>query len=315
MRAMMIGSLVLLLVLVTLPALSGQEPAVPAPPTAEGPQKVMVGIYILNMGKLDVATGSFTVDFYLDLKSDRPIPETFEFMNGRASKEKILDEARDGQYEKYYRVLAGLASPIDFKRFPFDGQTLQILIEDTKLTTAELVFVPKIEESGFDPSVNFPGWQITDSKPTVALHEYKVYGETYSQYVFNVDIARIKFNSFLKTFIPVLLTMLIMVSSFILNPAQIVTRLATISSALVASAMFHVSIAGQIPPVGYLTFADKFMMLTYLILLVSFGLNISIFVLQGKQREDLVKKLNNWSNKIVFAGVPLLYVALFLFVK
>jgi hypothetical protein len=188
-------------------------------------------------------------------------------------------------------------------------------MEDKLKPGAELAYVVDRDKSGFDPSVTFPGWQMTGWQSTVAVHDYGKYDQPYSQYVFNVDIERIKMNSFMKTFLPVLFLMLIMISSFILNPEQIVTRLATISSSLVASAMFHISISSQIPPVGYLTFADKFMMLTYFILLVSFFLNIGIFVLQGKERKEPAQRLHKWSEKLVFVGVPVLYGALFLFMS
>ena len=297
-------------------ARGGEEGPKPAAGAAEakpeGPQKVHVGLYVLSMGKLDIGTGSFTIDFYLSLKSDRPVPESFEFMNGRAANfEKILDEPN----EKFYRILANLSSPIDFRHFPFDGQKLQVILEDKKNTAKEVVYIADTEESGFDPSVSFAGWQMSGWETAIGEHRYEAYKETYSQYSFNVGIQRIKTNSFLKTFMPVLFMMLIMISSFILNPEQIITRMATISSSLVASAMFHISISSQIPPVSYLTFADKFMMLTYLILLISFFLNIGIFLAQSKGNKDRANRLSKWSSGLVFIGVPVLYVALFVFVQ
>jgi hypothetical protein len=131
-----------------------------------------------------------------------------------------------------------------------------------------------------------------------------------------VDIARIPMNSFLKTFMPVLIMMLLVMTSFILDPDKVTTRLAAVSSALLASVMFHVSISGQIPPVGYLTFADKFMVLTYLILLACFCLSLGVYILQGKpgkQAQEL--KLHHFTEVIVFVGLPVLYVGMFLFVR
>lgn len=300
----------------SLPARSGEKDApaaaAPAPPAApEKVQEIQVGVYVLSMGKLDVNTGTFSIDFYLSLKSDGPIPDnSFEFLNGRAG---TVDKVVDKPNEKFYRILANLTSPIDFKHFPFDDQKLQVVIEDKERGLDKLRYVPNGKESGLDASVFFPGWRMTGWQTSVASHDYPPYGETYSQYVFSVGIERIKANSFIKTFLPVLFLMLIMISSFILNPEQIVTRLATISSSLVASAMFHISIASQIPPVGYLTFADKFMMLTYFILLASFFLNIGIFVLQGRDRKEPAQRLHRLSEKLAFIGVPVLYGALFLF--
>ncbi|MCX7806503.1 MAG: hypothetical protein N3A38_15150 [Planctomycetota bacterium] len=278
--------------------------------TPGNPRPIKVGVYILNMGKLDVTSGSFSVDFYLSLKSEGgEIPETFEFLNGRAASiEKLLDRPS----EKFYRVLANLTTPIDFQRFPFDAQQLQIVIEDKQNTIGEVVYVPDGTESGMDPGVFFPGWKITGWTSHSGRHDYPPYGETFSKYVFTVNIERIKLNSFIKTFLPVLFMMLIVASSFILNPDQSNTRLATISSSLVASAMFHISISNQIPPVAYLTFADKFMLTTYFILLSSFFLNIAIFVLQSREKKEPAARFHRISKAIVFVGMPLGYAALFL---
>ena len=130
--------------------------------------------------------------------------------------------------------------------------------------------------------------------------------------VFDVHIGRIAFNSFLKTFLPVLFLMLIVMSSFVMNPHQITTRLAAISSALVASAMFHISIANQIPPVGYLTFADKFMVTTYFVLLICFFTSLYVFVLQGRKEEERARRFNKLTERVVFVVMPLLYAGLFL---
>jgi hypothetical protein len=278
-------------------------------------REVKVGIYVLSLGKLDIGSGTFSADFYLSLKSDDPIPENaFEFVNGRAaSVEKTEDN--DGGREKFYRIMANLTAAVDLKRFPFDAQKLQIILEDKTESVEKMKFVPNGKESGLDAAITFPGWVINGWDIGTAQHDYPVYEETFSQLVYTVKIGRIQFNSFLKTFLPVLFLMLIVMSSFILNPTQITTRLAAISSALVASAMFHISIAGQIPPVGYLTFADKFMVLTYFILLACFFMSLYVFILQERKDEQRAHRIHKLTESLTFFGMPILYIALFLLVK
>jgi len=289
---------------------AGDTNAAPAEAKA-APCEVKVGIYVLSLGKLDIGSGSYAVDFYLSMASTEPIPDNaFEFMNGRAATIEKIDDA-DGGRKKFYRILANLNVPVDLKRFPFDQQRLGIILEDKTEGVDKMVYVPEPAESGLDAGIWFPGWSIAGWNVASQTHDYPVYGEKYSQLVFSVDIGRVKLNSFLKTFLPVIFLMLIVMSSFILNPDQITTRLAAISSALVASAMFHISIAGQIPPVGYLTFADKFMVLTYFILLACFFTSLHVFILQGRKEEERAQKLSKLTEKIVFAGMPTLYVALF----
>lgn len=274
-------------------------------------KEVQVGIYLLNLGKFDIATGSFTADFYLSFKCENACPPLeFEFMNGRAaSSEKIIDLPN----EKFYRIQANLVSPIDLKKFPFDEQKLEILIEDKKLTIENLVYVPNLEESGIDDSIIFIGWQIDEWKTYAREHSYEIYDETYSQYVFELPISRILVNAIFKTFLPIVFIILVMLSSYVLDPDKITTRLGMVGSALVASVMFHVSLANQIPPVGYLTFIDKFMVLTYFVILLSFVFNVYLLQLHEQKQDKLVQKLHKATEFTMFIFIPLFYVLLFLF--
>ncbi len=279
--------------------------------SGKSPAEIKIGIYLLNLGKFDIATGSFTADFYLSLKCESVCPQQdFEFMNGRASSlEKIIDEPN----EKFYRIQANLVSPIDLKKFPFDEQKLEIILEDKKKTTEELNYLPNLEESGIDDSITFVGWNLEEWKAETRIHNYKIYGEDYSQYVFTIPISRITISAIFKTFLPIFFIILVMLSSFVLDPDKITTRLAMVGSALVASVMFHVSLANQIPPVSYLTFIDKIMVLTYFVILLSFIFNVFLLELHERHKDDLVKKIHRATEFTMFGIVPLLYVLLFIF--
>ena len=272
-------------------------------------QDVYVGMYILNLGKVDVATGSFTADFYLSMKCpDECASTNFEFMNGRAaSTDKIIDTPN----EKFYRIQANLNSPVDLKRFPFDTQQMQIIIEDKENPIDKIKYVPMKTDTGIDKSIAFTGWDINGWKASMNEHEYPVYDEVYSQYIFSVDISRIRINAFIKTFLPVIFIVLIVLFTFLMDPDKIVNRITLLSSSFIAVVMFHVSISNQIPPVGYLTFADKFMVLTYFVLLVSFVINVILLELLERKKLELLEKVHRATEYSMFVLVPLLYVNLF----
>lgn len=276
----------------------------------QGADNVEVGLYLLNLGRLDVATGAFTADFYLSLKcKDNCASDRFEFVNGRAmSVDKIIDKPD----EKFYRIQANLNTMVDLKRFPFDKQKLSIIIEDKEKTSDEMIYVPNMQESDIDPNIAFAGWNIKSWEAQESRHEYRVYDEEYSAYSFVVHLSRIPINSFLKTFLPVLFTVLILMFSFIMEPDKIVTRLTISTSSLVATVMFHVSISNQIPPVGYLTLADKFMILTYFVILSSVILNVAILKFSQRKKNEAVDKIHRATEYSVFIAVPAIYVLFFL---
>lgn len=273
-------------------------------------QDVQVGVYILNLGKFDISTATFTADFYLDMKcQDKCSPGGFEFMNGRAaSTDIIIDEPN----EKFYRIQATLNSPVDLKQFPFDHQKMQIILEDKDNTIDSIRYIPLKDESGIDDSVSFIGWKLDGWNAKSMKHNYPIYNETYSQYIFTMDISRIVLNSFLKTFLPVIFIVLIVLFSFLMDPDKIGTRIGMVGSSLVAAVMFHVSISNQIPPVGYLTFADKFMILTYFVLLLSFIIDVLILELIEQKKKTLANKIHHYTEYSMFVIVPIIYVLLFL---
>ncbi len=111
------------------------------------PVKVRVGLYVLHFGKFEVGTGSYTVDFYLSLQSEKPLPElgNIEFMNGRATSTDIIIHTPT---EVFMRVQANLSQNIDLRTYPFDRHALTIELEHKKYTSSELVFVPDTKASG-----------------------------------------------------------------------------------------------------------------------------------------------------------------------
>jgi hypothetical protein len=271
---------------------------------------VDVSVYILNLGKFDVSTGSFTADFYLSMKCDNCSPAGFEFMNGRATS---VDKITDTADEVFYRIQGSFNNDVDLKRFPFDSQHMLIIIEDKMRTSTDINYVPDDEQSGIDEAVIFSGWNLDGWHSEVREHYYPVYDENYSQYKFSVDISRIAPNSFLKTFLPVFFIVMVVLFTFLIDPDKITTRLTVAGSSLVAAVMFHVTITNQIPPVGYLTFADKFMIMTYLVLLYSFVINIVMLELQERKRPETVEKLHRRTEFATLGVVAVLYALLFIF--
>ncbi len=273
-------------------------------------QDVKVSVYVLSLGKFDVATGAFTADFYLGFQCEENCsPEQFEFMNGRATS---VDKIIDTPTEKFYRVQANLISPVDLRRFPFDKQDMQIIIEDKRQTIDKINYVPNEEESGIDDSVLFTGWRIDQWTANAVEHNYEVYDETYSQYRFHINISKIFMNSFIKTFLPILFIMLIVMFSFILDPDKITTRIGMTTAALTASVMFHISISNQIPPVGYMTIADQFMVITYFVILATIVLNIFLLELTERKHSDKVDKFHRFTEFNAFIVIPLIYIIWFI---
>jgi hypothetical protein len=274
------------------------------------PQVINVGVYLLNVGKFELSTGSYTMDFYLSLTSDRPIPpNSFEFMNGRAASiDKLIDE----ETNKFYRVQANLYQNINLRDYPFDEHTLTIQIEDKTNALQNVVYRVDQNNSGVDPDVTIVGWELNGYDATVEKHEYAVFEETYSKYVFDVRIRRIVLTSILKAFMPAGFIVLVGLLALMLKPDKFAPRLGLNTSSLLGAVMFHLNVTSQIPPVGYLTFADWFMIVSYVVLIASLISTIILMRHTDKNEEALALQIYQRALTWIPPFALVLYVAAFL---
>ncbi len=274
----------------------------------DSPEEVEVSLYLIDVSKYDVTTGEFAADFYLGLYcQDDCDPTNFEFMNGR---ETSLDMSIDTPEERFYRIQGVFGSSVNLEKYPFDEQKIQLVMEDKLKTTDELVYGVIENESGIDESIVFHGWEIKNWSVVVDEHYYPPYDETYSRYTFTVEIERIKLNALLKTFVPLFSIIIITLASLFLTPKEMGFRITIVGSTLITTVLLHLSILSEIPPTPYLTFIDKFMFVTYVILLLSFLVNISILALREKNRPVAAQKVHRFTEKMVLL-VPLVYILLF----
>jgi hypothetical protein len=158
------------------------------------------------------------------------------------------------------------------------------------------------------------GWTVTGWNQEVVDHYYRVYNQTYSQYVFSVTLDRERTSAF-EIFIPVFfLAFIALVAMLMYGKISSVfeNRILLTASLLVAAVFFQFSLDSSLPPLGYLTFADIFMLATYVVIVSA--LIVGIMVLRYTHKRDLVKaeRIHSLSIKILPAATIIIYVAIFL---
>jgi hypothetical protein len=271
---------------------------------------VLVGVYVLNVGEIDLRTGSYTMDFYLSLRCAAVNPcqlGSFEFINGRAAAINLEENTTS---EKTWRIQANLYENLDLHQYPFDSHSLLIQIEDQSLTKANLTYQPDPRYSGVDPSIVVVGWSVIGWSQSVQDHYYQVYNETYSKYTFSLSLGR-EPTSAVEIFIPVLLLNFIALMAMLMYgdvSSVFENRILLTASLLVAAVLFQFSLDSGLPPLGYLTFADWFMIATYFVM--GAGLVSAILVLHYHHEKDAakIKRIHKYSTRLV----PLIALVAFL---
>ncbi len=273
------------------------------------PAKVFVGIYVLDIGMLDMSTGSYTIDFYIDLVSDRPYSiDNIEFMNGYVnSVTKILEDP----YEKMYRIQASLFTNVDLQNYPFDKHKLPIEIEDRINTTKSLIYVFDAKNSSIDSNAALVGWQLKGYSGRSIPHFYSIYNETYSRFVFDVDIRRTNVTSGFKLLLPVFLIILVSLLSLLFKGDRVSTRITVNSTMLLATILLHLRMQEGLPSISYFTFADEFMVLTYVILIAVLISGVLLALYYERKDYQRANDIYKYSLRIIPVITIASYIVLF----
>ena len=271
---------------------------------AESVVEVEVGIWLVNVEKVDLAASSFKLDFYLWFNFDpseislNDVAE-FEFINGAPSKYEIATN-EEGYLE--YRVRGDFIKAFDFTQYPFENQELAIQLEHKFLDFSELIYVSD-STSTIDPEATVTGWDIASFETSINEHSYG--SEVYSRFVSKVVLQRPALSAFIKSVLPISVITTISLLAFFISPNNFAQRIGLGVTTLLSATAFHLSLVNGIPPTGYLTFADRMMIGIYTIFLYNLSVSVYIMKLVDKKRIEDAEKFNKKALRLL----PMLIVA------
>ncbi|MEM2874784.1 MAG: hypothetical protein QW567_02000 [Candidatus Hadarchaeales archaeon] len=237
----------------------------------EEPSKVRVGVWINNIEKVDVPSQTFTIDFYIWFKYADVRPD-IEFLKGSPTMTLITEEVRGSENYLEYRVRGVYVGSLNFRDFPFDEHILAVELEDKRLGAGELVFEPDLEESGVNPDLSVPGWDVKDFVLRVDDHVYP--DENYSKFVFGVTVYRSKVSALFKVFFPIIIITLISLLSFAISVKNFGQRVGICVTTLMSAVAYHLAAMSGLPSLGYLTLFDRIMLVVYTLFL--YNLMVSV---------------------------------------
>jgi len=277
--------------------------------TQNDPTEVKVGVWLINVEKVDLAASTFKLDFYIWFKFDpdkislQEVKE-FEFVNGAPTRYEVT--AEKGYLE--YRIKGDFFKTFDFTKYPFENQKLNLQIEHKNLDTTKLVYVPDEEESNIDSEANVAGWSISSFEVGTVTHSYG--DESFSRFVSSVVLQRPLFSSIFKSVMPIAVITTIALLAFFVSPKNFAQRIGLGVTTLLSATAFHLSLLNGIPPTGYLTFADKMMIFVYIIFLYNLSVSVLIMRYVDLKKDEAAEKINMKALKIlpflILCGVAVL---------
>jgi hypothetical protein len=212
-------------------------------------------------------------------------------------------------------VNATVYQRIDLKHYPFDNHDIKIIIESAGYQTKDVVYEINTDTTVIDPQVFILGWDLAP-KPIAEISEkyYEAWDLTYSRYTFNAHLSKPALASWLKGILPAVFILLGSLLALFITAQNISSRVAIITSSLVASVLYHLNFTSRVPAIGYLTFADTFMIVNYIVLLISLALTIWMLRAANLDRKETIERINKVEIIVIPALWLLMHIANYLWV-
>ena len=198
---------------------------------------------------------------------------------------------RQGNVVARQRLAGPLAVDLDLRDFPFDTQRLPIIVVSYEYSPSEIVFskasvlVAKFDELGGE------GWTYEGEEPERSAYSLQEGGRGGSQISFAVMAER---NAGYYVFTLALPMALILFLAWMAHwlPVDIIPSRMGIATATVFSLIaFGVSFRLTLPKIPYLTDADRFVLYSTLLVLVSLAVTVTSVRWAGTDRKEAAENL------------------------
>ncbi len=291
-------------------------------------RRVKVNFFINSIHNIDDESGTYAIDFWLDLFWRDPVLDGKTVSNvDPALLWKPQIEALNSNdlivlYESYSdsfepdtnvylsrRLVGTFTNAFDLSRFPFDSQLLTIQLESSEYDSNRLLFdflgtdqeiiysekpfafplpIGKYISSEF--SLN--EWLLTAADVVQQIHVLPYDKSSWAQFRVEIQLERRARPYVLKIMLVFALIMILGATVFAIDVNELRYRLLSLFMLLLTAVTFDFTRLQNSPRVAYLTLLDRQALLCYLLLGISVGMIVLIALLRKWKMVTLSERLN-----------------------
>jgi neurotransmitter-gated ion-channel len=310
---------------------SAETPAlIERPASGNGPTQVSVGIWLVDISKIDSAEQSFTAEVAVVLRWHDPRlahtgsgivrypleqiwhPRVTVVNETSSVSRKFPDYVEvepDGTVNYRQRYDGAFTQPLRLRSFPFDRQTFHVQLVAVRYRPNEVTFVPDEDwirnglqrAGGIAPSITLPDWTVEkwETKPlTYALSP----GFEYSSYTFEFTASRNVQHYILKVILPLVLIVMMSWSVFWIDPNTSNSQISIAVTSMLTLIAYRFAVDSQLPRLPYMTRLDAFFLVSTLLVFFSLIEVLVTTILDNNQQTERAKKIDRYC-RVIFPAI------------
>lgn len=249
--------------------------------------KVQTGLFIKSFSTFDVTNNKFVADLlvWFDFNADEITLDTiskFSFDNGNILRKSPPDiRMLGGKTRAQFDVRVEFKSSLNYRQFPLEDHRVALILTNNFVSPLEMFFDVESVNFNYDKDIFIPNWRIQDMDTDVGFVSPQLdtrkpgdLAVSYPQAAFVLNVVKDGIRKVLIIFLPIFLSALLSVLSFLLAFNNTVGRFTLAASALSAILSYRFVIERMLPEVGYFTTTD-----TLYIALLSLAFVVFVFQL------------------------------------
>ena len=297
------------------------------PGANDGPTQVSIGIWVVDVSRIDSAEQSFTAEVAVVLrwKDARlthtgnglvryPLEQVWHPRSGIANETnsvghrfpEYVEVQSDGSVLYRQLYTGAFTQALRLQSFPFDRQTFRLQLVAVRYLPNEVKFVPDQDwmhnglkgAAGIAPKITLPDWTIEtwETKPlTYALAP----GLQYSSYAFEFTASRNVQHYILKVLLPLVLIVIMSWSVFWTDPTNSSTQFSVAVTSMLTLIAYRFAVDTQLPRLPYMTRLDVFFLISTLLVFFSLIEVLITTILDNNQQTRRAKKIDRYCRVVV----------------
>jgi len=300
------------LLLVNLSIAQAQDYPKSRPLANQGPTQIKTAIFVLDIENIDNKTQSFTLNMVIRLKWEdlrlkdighslplqsvwHPNVQIYNLRKMEKQFPEIVSITKDGVVQYIQRYQATLSSPLDFREFPFDEQSLAISLLSFGYTPQEVEFV--FETAGGGEGFSISDWKVKPMGATISQLKASMFNDGSEElirpkldYTFSAT-RHIQFYWW-KVLSPLMVILFLSWAVFWIDPEQVGAQIGIAGTSILTLIAFLYRLDNLIPPVSYLTHMDHFIFATLMMVFLAYLEALISTTLAFKGKKQIAVKLD-----------------------
>ena len=304
-------------------------------PEPEGtPTEVDVGVFVIDISKINDVEQTFTADFALILRWQDPrlagaqgvrslfmkdIWHPYVLIQNQRKLSKhyreIVEVDGKGQVTYRQRFSGELTLPLDLKDFPFDQHLLPIQVASFRYGPQEVAFRIDTQRMGESEDFSISDWAVQKGAARLDPYYFAPQARNIARLVYEQKVSRYLGYYFWRIIFPMMIIVFMSWVVFWISPKQMGTQIGVASRTILTLFAFKFALTSLLPKIPYLTRLDIFILASTIMSFLAFVEVIITSKLaedeENERKVALAKKTDVWCRWMFPAAFGLITIIVF----